>query len=95
MKRYWLSWYGTSDSFELTSPWWISGERVFADGSAELTICAAIIASGTDAAKSVVVNAHDISPTRLAWRFVEERPDDWEPFCDRFPRAEWMQWPDR
>jgi len=25
-------------------------------------------------------------------RFVTQKPADWSPFSDRFPRADWMQW---
>jgi len=34
----------------------------------------------------------DLMPEDVEWRFVEERPDDWSPFSDRFPQADWMEW---
>ena len=98
MGNWWVSWYehgsrknGDFESgvaFELHTPWWISGERL--DG--QTTIVAAVKARNEAEAKRVVLRAHD-KPVRLNWRFVNARPDDWSPFCDRFTRAKWMQWP--
>lgn len=92
MKRFWLSWYDTRyGKWELDSPWWVSGER----GDGVLTICAAVRAPDEQCAKRLVIMAHDEPrPRDLEWRFVEERPGDWSPFCDRFPRADWNRWPD-
>lgn len=75
-------------SFELHTPWWRSGYTP--DG--EPIICAAVLAYDEDDAKRAVVAAHD-SHVILDWRFVEERPLGWSPFCDRFRRADWMKWP--
>jgi hypothetical protein len=57
------------------------------------TICAAIIAEDEEAARRIVIEAHD-KPVVPEWRFVEARPEDWTPFCDRFQRKDWMKWPD-
>lgn len=98
-KRWWLSWYHDKSlgAFELHTPWWISG----ASGSSD-TICAAVLAPDEDAARQLVYGSYDTRPGVLAFRFVEERPDDWAPWNlapgvegkSRFQRADWMQWPD-
>ncbi len=99
MTNYWISWYQTPVEFELHSPWWISGYRYVLDDTAEdgereqATICAAVHAMDEDAAKKVIVDSHDTVPGAIEWRFCEERPDDWTPFCDRFQRVKWMVWP--
>lgn len=88
-KRWWVSWYQPVGSdLELRSPWWCSGSR--ADGAQ--TICAAVEATNASEAMAIVRSAQNDDIT-IEWRFVEERPDDWEPFCDRFQRADWMEWP--
>jgi hypothetical protein len=87
MKNFWVSWY-SAGSFELNSPWWVSGER----GDGAETICAAIKAEDVQAAKQVVVKAHDDPPTGIEWRFVTEHEAGWSPFSDRFPKAAWMTW---
>ena len=98
MKTFWLSWYGNGWPFTLDTPWWISGYRFFADENAkddefqQPTICAAVRAESKEAAKEIILAAHDARPSNLEWRFVDERPADWSPFTDRFPRADWMQW---
>lgn len=91
MKSYWLSWYDTLyGKWELHSPWWVSGYRVADEAR---TICAAVRAPDEESAKRLIVMAHDEPrPRDLEWRFVDERPDDWSPFNDRFPRADWMKW---
>lgn len=86
--RWWVSWY-SSGAFEYHGPWWISGGEV---GGRD-TICAAVIAPTEEAARDVIVSAHDDPSVVLEWRFVDERPDAWSPFGDRFPRAAWMRWP--
>lgn len=97
LKRFWLSWTAKDEGpFTLWSPWWISGAALYTDGKDILerpTICAAVIAPDEDAAKGVIRAAHDKPPLDLEWRFCNERPQDWSPFCDRFPRGDWMKWP--
>lgn len=92
MKNYWLSWYvGPSDGFELNWPWWVSGSR---DSDGAQTICVAIRAGSENAAREAVLASYDERPAALDWRFVEERPADWTPYCDRFRQAKWMpEWP--
>jgi hypothetical protein len=91
MKRFWLSWYAKgADEFELHSPWWSSGWRT--SDNAE-TICAAIIAQDEADARTQVQQAHTDKSVEIEWRFCNQRPDDWSPFCERFCRADWMIWP--
>lgn len=93
--RWWVSWWHLCGlgEFELTSPWWISGFRDSGDGSDADSICAAVLAATPDAAREVVLSSYDVRPAALGWRFVEQMPADWSPFCDRFPQADWMGWP--
>ena len=86
-RPFWVSWWYMSE-FELHSPWWISGER----GDGVESVCAAVMATSEDDARACILAAHDVSG-EIEWRFAEERPADWAPFCDRFPRANWMVWP--
>lgn len=89
--RFWVSWYSVG-AFTYPGPWWISGS----DACGALTICAAVLAESKNDAKAVIILAHD-EPTVMTsdrWRFVDEQKPDWSPFSDRFPRADWMEWPD-
>lgn len=94
MTNYWVSWwhlesFNTDDmGFEIHSPWWISGQRG-SDGAT--SICAAIKAESEESAKAKIIYSYDITRI-LEFRFCEERPDDWTPFSDRFPKRDWMQW---
>lgn len=95
-RNYWVSWYSTAEmgEWELHSPWWKSGVRG-SDHAA--TICAAIRAISPEEVRRKVAAAYDVrieNPlTDIEWRFINQRADDWEPFTDRFPRADWMKWP--
>jgi hypothetical protein len=86
LKSYWLSWYATHENgcFWLDWPWWISGFRFTDDAD---TICAAVRAPSEEAAKQLIVGAHDNPPPELEWRFCHERPASWSPYCDRFPKG--------
>lgn len=88
-RRWWVGWYGDGP-FEYHGPWWVTG----AEAGGRLTFCAAVHAPGEDAARAAIIDAHDAERPAVEFRFVEERGDGWEPFSERFPRAEWMQWPD-
>lgn len=93
MKKWWVSWYDHPGNFTLVEyeyPWWITGYR--ADGKA--TFCAAVIAPSEVEAKEQIVQAYRYMPVNMEWRFCEEKPEDWEPFCERFPRSCGMQWPE-
>jgi hypothetical protein len=90
-KPFWISWWARSDPiapFALSAPWWISGYR----GDGADSICAAVRATDEESAKAFVRAAHDDPSVEIQWRFAEERPIDWAPFGDRFPRAAWMVW---
>jgi hypothetical protein len=93
-RNWWVSWYcppGQMGKFELHWPWWVSGQRMSDDAE---TICAAVKAENEDGAKQVIIDSFDDQkPDDLEWRFVNERPGDWSPFCDRFQSAKWMKWP--
>jgi len=90
MHPFWVSWWSLHQfgSFELHSPWWISGERD--DGA--VSVCAAVRAVSEAAAMDIVSACYDTRPDSIEFRFVEQREGIWSPFTDRFPRAEWMQW---
>lgn len=92
LKRFWISWYEPHiEKFEYHGPWWISGQLF--DGSLD-TVCAAVIAKDEESARQKMLNCYDDKRVpAFNWRFCEERPDDWEPFNGRFPRADWMKWP--
>jgi hypothetical protein len=91
MTNYWISWYHNFEKhgeFELHSPWWISGGDL---GGNDIVV-AAVRAEDEDAARVIIHQSYDKPPVWLDWRFVNERADDWAPFCDRFPQASWMKW---
>jgi hypothetical protein len=92
VKRWWVRWYGRPGySFEYHGPWWISG---WAGEDQTPIFVAAVCADNEDAAKEAIEASHDDGAAGIyEWSFANERADDWEPFCDRFPRAKWMKWP--
>lgn len=93
MKRWWVSFWSVDPSrWEYHGPWWMTGERSSGEDLVEHSICAAVVAVDEDAAKAVISAAHD-TPSEIEWRFLSSRPDDWEPFADRFRRKDWMRWP--
>lgn len=94
LKRFWLSWEHVTDgpTFELHSPWWVSGETF--SGERQM-ICAAVLAQSEEAARKLIEASYDPGGAVAEWRFCNEREPDWTPFCDRFPRAKWMHWPPR
>lgn len=96
MKRFWVSFWSKDPSkWEYHGPWWISGERGGWDDAddTEQSICAAVTAADETQAKRIIEVAHDKGHKPSEWRFVTEKAEDWEPFCDRFERREWMKWP--
>lgn len=90
---FWVSWYARAEygEFELHSPWWISGWRLSDDAR---TICAAVMASDEEAAQEAVYASYDVRPSGIEFRFVEPQDSYWIQFSDRFPRADWMRWPE-
>lgn len=89
-KPYWLSWEHRGGDFTLVTPWWISGYT--ADNHP--VVSAAIMARNEAEARMKVHDSYTPSSrdTLPSFRFAEERPADWSPFSDRFPRASWMRW---
>lgn len=90
MQRYWLSWIDTpGNAFTLHWPWWCSGY----DQNDNPIYCAAVVAFDAQDAFAIIQRCHDRPETEITERFIESKPDDWHPFCDRFQRADWMMWP--
>jgi len=89
MKNYWVSWYTNDRRFTLRSPWFVSGYVV---GSGERTICAAIKEESEQQVYLTIRKAYKDPYASLTFRFCVERPDDWQPFTDRFKRSKWMEW---
>ena len=93
MTNYWVSFWSSRENlphFEYHGPWWISGE----DSQDRFSICAAVRASSEEDAESIIGKAFDDGYCVDEWRFINGRPDDWDPFAnDRFLRNDWMKWP--
>lgn len=88
--NFWVRWTGSPNcDFALASPWWCSGW----DGRDRPIFVAAVRAPSGEAAMKKIKTAHTRGATMIEWSFVNLRPDDWSPFGDRFPRADWMVWP--
>lgn len=94
VRPFWISWVQTPSLSEYTlhSPWWVSGHVPHPDGT-RFNIVAAVMAANMDGAKCRILGAFDVVPMEIEWRFCDERPTGWSPFCERFPRAPWMRWP--
>ena len=96
-EKYWTSLYIPTEhmsAFEYHGPWWVSGYTDADDG--ELTIiCAAVMAEDEVAAIQVLKAAFDEGTPLdgIRERFSSQKDWDGFPFADRFPRADWMQWP--
>ncbi len=95
-RPFWVSWW-YAGAFELHSPWWESGWRMLdGEDQDQASIVAAVMATDEEDAKRVILDAHDDEgegwKPDIEWRFVNAREPGWAPFCERFPRADWMQW---
>lgn len=94
-KRFWISWYSVG-SFTYRGPWWESGLQYGVDDVGRPqdmpTFVAAVIADSMSEAMQVIIDAHDGKGPRN-WRFCQEYTEPWTPFSERFPRADWMEWP--
>lgn len=88
---FWLSRWMTEQTgdFKLDWPWWISGARLFDYAEA---VFVAVRASSETAAMEMIMQAHDVRPSTPEVRFCEQKADDWAPFTNWFPRADWMRW---
>lgn len=93
LRPFWVSWWANpAVPFTWDGPWWISGWRFLANDDEQDSICAAVMAASAAAAEAVIRAAHDDPSCQLEFRFCEERPLDWSPFSERFPRRDWMRW---
>lgn len=90
LKPFWVRWDG-GGGFEYRGPWWCSGYAYIGEDASPIFV-AAVMAANEEDAMRVINHAHD-DKANQKWSFVNEREAGWEPFCDRFPRADWMQWP--
>jgi len=85
-KRFWVSWYTDEmGTWELHFPWWTSG---YSDTF--YIICAAVVAENEDQVREIIYSCYDKRPDNLEFSFINERPDDWSPFNDRFQAKDWM-----
>lgn len=91
MKNFWISWYSPNEPFTLHSPWWISGCTEDSDGEQFDIICAAVKADSEEDAKELIRACYD-EYQDINFRFASLKSDDWVPFCDRFPKGDWMEW---
>lgn len=100
VKPFWLSWTAKNEhgAWTIHSPWWISGYEIFSTSARyyneDPIVCAAVMADRLTSAKEYIRLCHDNPPPmdEIAWRFIEEKPQGWSPFSDRFPKADWMKW---
>ena len=92
-RRWWVSWYdppGIPFSSG-TTPVWSSGSTF----SGLETIVAAILALDETEVKEKVLAMYDLPEGgEVKWRFCEERPPNWSPYCDRFPKRSGLEWPE-
>lgn len=87
MKRYWCSWYETSQDYrpikvEGAPKWWCSGETC--EEPPRATLCAVVDAEGEADAFSLLDKFWP-GATSAERRFCEERAADWMPDHTRFP----------
>jgi hypothetical protein len=90
MKPFWISWHAAGP-FIYNGPWWVSGYRWNGEDRQD-SICAAVMAEDEAGALATIRAAHDVDAD-LEIRFNEPQAPGWSPFSDRFPRADWMEWP--
>lgn len=93
LKRFWISWWWhpeTHGVFTLSSPWW----QTSTDTQGRESICAAVLAPDEAAARDLIFSAFAVEPAGLEFRFFDQKPGGWDPFGKRFPRRDWMVWPD-
>lgn len=91
LPAWWLSWYTLTplSTFELHSPWWVSGERE-RDGA--VAVVAAVRAIDEDAAWGMIRLAYDDpNEAHIQKRFID-RLHQPTPFSSRFPQGVWMDW---
>lgn len=98
MTRFWLSFTAPESAmagFEYHGPWWISGTQMRPDED-RACVCMAAIAKNERLVMDLARKSFDDPDSLKEFRFVIERPDDWDALASeggRFPPAEWMRWP--
>lgn len=96
MRNFWASFYCTEErlgDFEYHGPWYVSGEGATDSGAWAMSVCVALRADSEEEVRAIIARSFDDGEGPAEWRFIEERPTDWKPFSERFPRAPWMRWP--
>lgn len=91
--NYWVRFYVDGSAyphFEYHGPWWVSGLT----GDGEQYICAAVRARDEAHAEAIINASFDAGYGVQEFSFADVQGSSWSPFCDRFPRADWMQWPE-
>lgn len=93
MKSWWVGFTVDEQDckqFEYRGPWWVTGY-----GEGFTTFVAAVRAESEEAAETVIYEAFDAGAGPRSIRFVEARPEGWNPLkaSDRFKPADWMKWP--
>jgi hypothetical protein len=83
-RSYWLSWRRPRqmghDHF--TFPFWDRPESVF--------VFAAMRACSAREAMDKVTVGYSEQVGQIEFVAVQEKPDDWSPYCDEFPKEDWM-----
>lgn len=90
LRPFWIRWKTVPATIDLAWPWWFTGE---VDGDRR-TLRTAVQAADVDAAWAEIVESFDRPPTGIELCSIEEMPDGWQPFNDRFPRHGCHRWPD-
>ena len=100
MKTFWYSFWSPRAAlgvWECHAPWWEAGFDLRSPLSGEreerVNIVGTIQAENEGEVWRFVRACFGRVPEGFQARFCEERPDGWEPFTARFPRAGWMHWP--
>lgn len=88
--NYWLSWYDppTHTLPPATLPHWLADHTP----DNQPIYVAAIQATSAYTAKQEIAKLYGLSQQAIIWRFCDSKPDSWQPFNDRFPREDWMDW---
>lgn len=89
-RNFWASWYDldTYPQFDSNLPSWCTGWRMRDNAR---TIVCAVKAENEDAVKAIIRRAYGFN-RNIEFRFIEQRPNNWEPFNERFQREDWMEW---
>lgn len=93
---FWVSWnhrprHGT---FVADFPCWLTYSYIGYGRGSYAAYCASAMARDDDEARDIIFRAHRKRPPAIDFRFVDKKRADWSPFSRRFPRADWMVWPE-